>query len=180
MNNNNTHLSMPCPFCGEDLCRPHDMMGHTRDTDEMTQKVTLCVECGEPLIFVPDGFRKPSEDEYVELYRTDAMRRAREVFLAIKTNNERHVTEEWKTYANSCLTEVIVNGQSLLDDDAKRYFALMDVFFSGASAILALVMQELDNADSRDKFADRLLVFQTEIRNFAAFRKGADLNTHEF
>jgi hypothetical protein len=108
------------------------------------------------------------------------MRRAREVFLAIKTNNERHVTEEWKTYANSCLTEVIVNGQSLLDDDAKRYFALMDVFFSGASAILALVMQELDNADSRDKFADRLLVFQTEIRNFAAFRKGADLNTHEF
>lgn len=157
-----------CPFCDENLTGSHEYVART---DAPGIKVALCYECGEPIIWAAKGFRRPTEDEYVEIYDMTNVREARDAFAAMKNGEaEDLVRNMWVKYFLHRLKPSL--NEHSFDSSEKVYDCLQDVFMSGAAMILAYLKREIHEAESRGEFVGKMTALEIEIEAYANYAKG--------
>lgn len=71
-----------CPWCGK-LCTDAEVIGDLTVTPG-TDDFSMCIGCGEWSVFapwLPDGLRKPFDDEYAVIAADPKMRKLREAWV---------------------------------------------------------------------------------------------------
>ena len=164
-----------CPFCDADLAEVHQIV---RRSNAPSQPVTLCPNCGEILLYTEENFRRPSEDEYLEIYENTTIREARDAFVKIKNGTEEYsnVTRMWKLYAEDRLIPTLQGPEPLNSDEL--YDLLQDVFFSGASMVAAYAKHHAAAVDSRDELMAKLFILELELNAYAEWTNANHTGDH--
>jgi hypothetical protein len=126
--------------------------------------LTICPNCGEPLIVERDvGFRKPTPEEYMRMVDDPRVDFARVAFLKNR-QDEPVVTKMWRIYSEErlgpSLKDEVVSGETL-------YIAFQDVFFSACAMLMARFQQYSKMTD--EEFHNELDLIEAELNAYAAY-----------
>lgn len=150
------NLTPLCPYCKVDL---GELYKAVAEEHRKKRVATLCMYCGEPLM-IDKGkgiFRKPTDDEFVDLVSSPQHASARGAWLKLKQRAEQRryppLYEQFLEYKQ----DDAISGAS--EENAKY---ARDGFYAGAAAMLHLILQ----VESEDELRVTLDMSKAEIRGY--------------
>lgn len=148
-------MKISCPFCDEDMSDAHEAIDAIGKLQEGKSVCICCDSCGEPLFAETEGFRKPTELEYLTVITHPEVRFSRAVHIQ-KQKYEQPLGAEWKRLETHLETAMNQHGQHI-PDIGKAFAKAM--FVSGLLAALKHV-KEAHNAieDAAEEAANFFLM----------------------
>ena len=164
-----------CPYCKADATAMHaEAMKSGIDFTRMA--ATLCGECGEPIIILPDRFRKPTADEHIDMMRDSRLTIARGAWLDLKkqlNGNGPPIAAMWNRYWDDKLEGVFTIKEMMHDDNLKA--AARDIFLSGITLALRMFEKAINEADSPEQFQARMTLIEAELNAYKEMREGGEI-----
>ena len=132
-----------CPFCHEDQSQIHADTLRT-GVNFIKMAACLCTECGEPVIILPTGFRKPTDDEYVTLHSDDRLKLARGAWLDLKKTGRPPISELWHRYKQAKLQDMTLAN---IESDHNLLVTAQDIFLSGVTLAMHMFEKTINDAE---------------------------------
>jgi hypothetical protein len=147
-----------CPFCKADLTMVHAIIARMRKDKAIEVSLTLCDACGESIVAMQAGFRKPTFREMDDLRQQDAYQQAKAVWMAQKEQkHDFHITRQWDSFIQTVGSMAKGNSRVLL--------MLETAFFVGAFVSKEAIKALLSDSDLDDNATEaRLLLTENELR----------------
>lgn len=158
-------VSPLCPYCKHELAEGHKHLGSKLGAED--QGVMVCDGCGEPVMWTKTGFRKPTDDEMLEIHEQSPIRAAREAW--IEANKQRAAGDQpllarcWAETRNSLERDEI--SYARFKSDVQLFRIFRGVFMKGAEAMM-FIHQAASKSDSHEQFVGRMMLIEAEIKAF--------------
>jgi hypothetical protein len=165
-----------CPLCNADQSANHAAALKT-GIDFSKMASTLCHECGEPVVILPDGLRKPTSDEYVEMVEDGRLAVARGAWLDLQrdlANVGPPIAAMWASFRENQLEGEFTIAK--MQTDHNFMVAAQDIFLSGVTLALALFNDAIFKADTPVDFQSRMTLIEAELKAYKELRSEELMN----
>lgn len=158
-------LTPLCPYCKRELAEMHARLREAHG--RVDHIVALCDGCGEPLLWMEGGFRKPTDTEHIDIHEQPLVRAAREAWIEAHklraAGDQPTLARSWAEIRAS-LERDRIHLQNFRDND-QLYGLLKCVFMKGAEAWAnSLVKAGKDKGP--DAFAAQMILLHAELESF--------------
>lgn len=176
----NTKFNSSCPFCSTDQTMQLNLMLEYGVDFSKRNVVTLCTECGEPvMVAAAKGMRKPTDKEYEEINDDPRTKIAREGFLQLKQNLMPPIEEKWDQFREVFLDQWLRLVKKTQPERQELF--IRDLFYTGVGISANLIMDELNRQRQEDiidlpALLAKLHIIKLEVETYIEQRKKGQIH----